>query len=432
MLTAHSLSASVDISPNQMFVVGKESEAVSKKQPKVEANVHVDEKVTKNPNVELDKKDNKINVGESEKKDKKEQFKKTVDPKIEKKKAAEKKELLLELSENPEKETLDWMTNEMKTFEKSDDSDSVNLLEAFCSERKRQERIHFLLPNGLYQRIVEDNANLTNEISRVKLLTKTWNPDEWEFTRLSEISADPINYLTVLDVISLETEVVLHRFINLFSTTELNFSNILSYPKNFVDEIEKAKVKYVKVLKAAGFEDGKLPPVKLVKELEKRKVMARMAACSIVLGPILDTFEFTFDNPIIFLAPFPFLMVLLIRKLVPCTMTANVYEVIRSRISCVKKSRKKSDLAQIFCCPHPIPAAAYAYYVNNKSESFEEPIWLIRAHNSIIKNQKSKEIWDKTISNARDASFGLVSNIKEWMEKNAEHEISTTAVEVKK
>uniref|UniRef100_A0AC34RDT8 Uncharacterized protein n=1 Tax=Panagrolaimus sp. JU765 TaxID=591449 RepID=A0AC34RDT8_9BILA len=53
-----------------------------KKQPKVEANVHVDEKDTKNPIDELDKKENKINVGASEKNDKKEQSKKAVDPKI--------------------------------------------------------------------------------------------------------------------------------------------------------------------------------------------------------------------------------------------------------------------------------------------------------------------------------------------------------------
>uniref|UniRef100_A0AC34R6L0 Uncharacterized protein n=1 Tax=Panagrolaimus sp. JU765 TaxID=591449 RepID=A0AC34R6L0_9BILA len=100
----------------------------------------------------------------------------------------------------------------------------------------------------------------------------------------------------------------------MYNAFEINYHTTFTSPDFFAKEIEKAKTKYTIFLKKKGVKEDKLPSRPIVKLLDTRKVLSRMTLVSIVLGTVLDTFELELDNPVIFLAPPSFLILLLIRK----------------------------------------------------------------------------------------------------------------------
>uniref|UniRef100_A0AC34R3Z4 Uncharacterized protein n=1 Tax=Panagrolaimus sp. JU765 TaxID=591449 RepID=A0AC34R3Z4_9BILA len=120
-------------------------------------------------------------------------------------------------------------------------------------------------------------------------------------------------------------------------------------------------------------------------------------------------------------------MALIIRKATPQGDWANVYEVIRYRVFTALQSVEELTMDQIFPCPYPVPAVAYAYYMIERGD-VEELNWLKEAQENIAKNRNYMEIWTKTVSTAAKGSLSLLEDIDKWDKMNANNPVPKTDV----
>lgn len=121
-------------------------------------------------------------------------------------------------------------------------------------------------------------------------------------------------------------------------------------------------------MKQRGVQEDKLLPIPLVKYVEKYKVLRKMTALGIVLGPILGTFPMSFANPVL-LSGFAF-----IRNLALLFYGQGI-ESITSDIDFGKK-------------------------------------YLQLCRKTIYKNPDYLKLWDETVSKAQDAGKNFVARIQ--------------------
>uniref|UniRef100_A0AC34Q733 Uncharacterized protein n=1 Tax=Panagrolaimus sp. JU765 TaxID=591449 RepID=A0AC34Q733_9BILA len=317
-----------------------------------------------------------------------------------------------EISLNPIKDTLKFIRNEWETFKRSNNPEFAKKQEEFCRAREEQGLPRSLKRTGLYPRL--PNELLQAEISRVKLL-KSQKPSEWNFEKFDDVAADPIHYLCALGVFSRDVEIVLHDTINLLSLTELSFSTMFTQNLHFAEALLKTEITYQHKLHCHRIKENVIPSLEVVKYLDKQKVLTRMTACSMILGDILDCFDPDFENPVLFIAPVPFIFLWALRKTMPLCKVPEIFQLIRYRTFNSLQMWEKPEMDQILSSPFPIPSVAYAYYLGPEAD-FDSEEWVDQAQKNIANNPKYMEIWDKTVKNAQKKCESLLENIEKWEE----------------
>uniref|UniRef100_A0AC34QJQ9 Uncharacterized protein n=1 Tax=Panagrolaimus sp. JU765 TaxID=591449 RepID=A0AC34QJQ9_9BILA len=188
----------------------------------------------------------------------------------------------------------------------------------------------------------------------------------------------------------------------------------------YLKQVTESKLKYIEYLKRHGVEEGKMLPREVVKLLHDRPVMCRLTAFSIQMAPLLNSWHAIFENPITFIAPFQFYVLLSMRNGMKNDDIKAFYQYMKFRGYHILKHPRPPNC---FRYPFPMSSLGHNFYVTNDLlfwEFFEGFRGRWEACRKVIANADPHEfqlVWCKTITKARNSISELDNELREMFEK---------------
>uniref|UniRef100_A0AC34QJP7 Uncharacterized protein n=1 Tax=Panagrolaimus sp. JU765 TaxID=591449 RepID=A0AC34QJP7_9BILA len=180
-------------------------------------------------------------------------------------------------------------------------------------EQARENPRNVLANDGLYERNYENHQKEVQELRERMDNFKKGSIIDWE-NKFDDVGPDTITFLEALGILTPEAGFTLLRHYNFDSRYEIDVVKMFDSFEYYLKQVTESKLKYAEYLKRHGVEEGKMLPREVVKLLHDRPVMCRLTAFSIQMAPLLNSWHAIFENPITFIAPFQFYVLLSMRN----------------------------------------------------------------------------------------------------------------------